>query len=168
MSESNVFQREKKPFQMLGREFSYEFLPSIHLQEVMVGITNLITSLDFELGDDENVTASLKDDNLLPRAMEIAKDLLSSRVYQVISDVLQHQNSEIVNVSTLKTATSPLEIAKFLDLLISDPEVHEAIATLGKSLSGLMMKLTNRSATEKSTPSSPTTSDSTGSMSTIA
>jgi hypothetical protein len=166
MSETNVFQRDKKPFRMMGREFSYEFLPSIHLQEVMVGITNMITSLDFSLEDDTNVTASLKDEELLPRAMEIAKDLLSSRVYQVVSDVLQYQNSEIVSVSALKTGTSPLEIAQFMDLLISDPEVHEAIATLGKSLSGLMMKLTNRSATEKSTPSSPTTSDSTGSMST--
>jgi hypothetical protein len=161
VSDSNVFQREKQPFRMLGQEFQYEFLPSIHFQEILSGVGQMLTMLSFE---DE--TPTLKSDLLLPQAMDVARGVLEGRLYQVIADVLQYQNGHKVSVTDLKTGTRPLEIAQFLELLINDPEIHEAFAALGKSLTGLMTRLTGLSPTEKSTPSLPTTSDSNESTST--
>ncbi len=159
----NVFQREKQVFQMLGKEFQYEFLPSIHFQEILSGVGQMLTMLSFE-----EETPTVKEDALLPQALEVARGVLEGRVYQVIADVLQYQNNHKVSVAELKTGTRPLEIAQFLDLLINDPEIHEAFGSLGKSFTGLMMKLTGRSPMEKSTLSSPTISDSSESTSITA
>lgn len=164
------FQNDKITFSMLGRKFNYEFLPSIHLQEVMVGITSMLTNLSFDLGKDDEgkdtVNVDFKNEAILPQAMQVVKELLSVRIYQVIADVLQHQNGFNVTAAELKVKTRATEISAFMDILIQDPEIYEAITGLGKSLTALIGKMSGLSATEKSTPSLPATSDSTESTST--
>jgi hypothetical protein len=151
----SVFQRDKIPFQMLGKEFQYEFIPSIHFQEILVGIGGLLSTF-LEAGD----ALGALDAAIMPRVLEEARGILSNRIYQIIADVLQHQNNHVVSVGDLKLKTRPLEIAGFLDTVIQDPELYEALTTLGKSLAALIGKLNGHSATPSSTPSSPTTSDS--------
>ncbi len=162
---SNVFQRDKIPFRMLGKEYRYEFIPSIHFQEVLTGVGNLLMTLTF---DDGEVTG-VNDAALLPQVLHVTRNILNDRLYQIIADVLENQNGERVNTADLKLKTRPLEITEFLKLLIDDPELEEAITTLGKSLAGLMTRLQAApSGTLNSTPSSPTPSDSTGITSTDA
>lgn len=162
MSGINVFQRDKIPFRMLGKEFQYEFIPSIHFQEVLTAVGNLLMAVTIEEGE----VTGVKNDALLPQVLEVTRDILGQRLYQIIADVLEHQNGEKIGVNDLKMKSRPLEIAQFLDLVIGDPEIREAFSTLGKSLAGLMTGLGSLSATPNSTPSSPTTSTSTESTST--
>jgi len=143
MSENAVFQPEKIQFKIMGQEYNYEFIPSIHLNEVMIDAAKLLTSFDFFEDDKGNLKPSVKDgDNqVISRMVEVLQDLFSKRIYQVIADILEHHNGAKFSLDLLKMKSRPTEIANFMAIVMDDAEIYEAIATLGKSLAGLMGKV---------------------------
>lgn len=148
MSEQEIFQRESRPFKLNGTDYVYKFLPAIHFTGVFRQGIEIYLSMQ-RVGVDTVVTdiKSISDN---------IKSLCEDRVYDILRDVLQYQNSTTMAINKLKYETPPLEIIAFLDLVLTDSELvrgmEDLVKTVGKLTEGM-----NGAAllqTPNSTPSS--------------
>jgi hypothetical protein len=147
---TNTFERERQPFKMLGKEYYFEFIPSIHFQEVMRQALEVLVDFDMLGGD-----VSIKPDADYSKLFSKVRVILEEKIYQILFDVLLYQNDERVEMESLKHKTSPLEIAEFLALVLSDDEIVRAMGVVASGLGKLVEKLTKtQSLTPNSTPSS--------------
>ncbi len=152
---ANSFERARKAFRLLGKEFYFQFIPSIHFQDLLRQIIELLL-----LVDRDALTTNAESDStggaLQLSVLTQLRTLLEEKAYQILHDVLLYQNDERVDFESLKYRTSPLEIAEFVALLISDDEVLQALEVVTSGLGKLLAKINGvpLSATTNSTPSS--------------
>lgn len=159
----NVFTRERKSFRMMGTDYQFEFIPSEHFQSILMDVLNAVLKAYFLLEDGslekQNLENLLSDSSTL---MQYVKDLLINRIYFILLDVLVYQNNAPdLTITDLRKRTSPLEIATFTELLLTDPEIGEAVlkyvSGLGKFTENLptdgTSRLTSLLQTAKSTQS---------------
>lgn len=153
-SPSFGFERTRRAFQLFGREYYFEFIPSIHFQDTLRQVLELLAALDFS--GLENSAAETETRLPLPvtdRVFPPLRRLLEEKTYDILFDVLLYQNNERVELTKLKYQTSPLEIAAFLNLLLTDAETIEAVGVLADGLGKLIRALTASPwATANSTP----------------
>ena len=161
-TERNIFQRNKKPFQMMGEEFNFEFIPSEHFQVILLDLLNVTMRVVSPDEMNESKTQKTQNDYI----QETLRNLLNQRVWLILCDVLAWQNKKPVPENVLRKTSSPKELAYFIGLLINDDEILEAVDELMKSLGKFAEKLPqtlkmweNLLPTQNSTPSWLTTSD---------
>jgi hypothetical protein len=148
----NPFNPPKRLFKMLNKEFEFRFIPSIHFQEILRHVLEVLTIVE--------PGASLGEKPALNEAwLNTSKRLLEEKVYDILADVLQYQNGEKIALDILKHQTSPLEIASFVQLLLIDEEVVAALGLVADGLGKLTQALLAApflapSPTTSSTPSS--------------
>jgi hypothetical protein len=158
----SVFEKTDQPFQVMGQSFTYRFIPSIHFQSLMSQATEAALSLRL-LGED-----AFAQGGELGKILDIVRNLLQGKVYEILRDVLQYQNQHRADLPTLQNTTSPLEIAQFINLLLTDEEVHQAIEVILQGVGKLVDKMNHLtlSPTANSTPLPSANSDSNPSTST--
>lgn len=150
MTYTNAFGRERQPFYMLGREFYFQFIPSIHFQEIMRHVLEMLLSLNMI----ETTLPTMESENLHPNPADkgvsqymplLAKMriLLEEKVYQILFDILLYQNNERIELDILKHKTSPMEIAQFLTLLLGDDEIVKALEVVISGLGKIIDTLTH-------------------------
>lgn len=149
--DTNVFARERKPFQAMGKQYYFEFIPSIHLTDVMSTVIAALTNFDM-VGTEAAPKKDAKVEVVFPQIIVLIKE----RIYKILYDVLLWQNDERVEVENLKYKVSALELAQFTALVMSDGEVERSVETIADGLGKLIGNLTgaNDSVMPKSTPSS--------------
>jgi hypothetical protein len=168
-TQNSAFERHRRPFKMLGKEFYFQFIPSIHFQEALRQVLEILMTMDF-VGNDTvfknpngtpHASTTNTDAQTIPPLGEYApilgklRTILEEKIYQILFDVLLYQNDERIEMETLKYKTSPLEIAEFLHLILSDDEIIRAVGVITSGLGKLIEKLTQiPSATPNSTLSS--------------
>ena len=147
----NPFERPKRLFKMLGKEFELHFIPSIHFQEVLRHVLEVLTVIE--------PGATLGEKMPLNEAwLTASRRLLEEKVYDILADVLQYQNNERIAIDILKHQTSPLEIASFIQLLLSDDEVVTALGLVADGLGKLTKTLLAAPFLNPNQGPSPTTS----------
>jgi hypothetical protein len=137
------FERTRRLFKMLGKEFHFQFIPSIHFQEILRHVLELLTAVDGTTSAETLLSHPEKAQRLLGPMRRI----LEEKVYDILFDILLHQNGERIALDVLKHQTSPLEIASFVHLLLTDEEVVRALGVvadgLGKLMEGLLQTETD-------------------------
>jgi restriction endonuclease len=146
----SAFNTTPKSFSMMGRQFNFEFIPSIHFQTLLTHVLEAMTVSELNLLSDINDSA-----------LRAVSKVLKEQIYEIIRDVLRFQNQHSVDVATLQNTSRPLELANFLVLLMEDQEVKDALEVILKGLGKLTERMqTTPSATTNSTPSPSANSDS--------
>ncbi len=131
-----AFVREPKLFKLLGKEFKFLFIPSIHFQEILKNVVEVLLSLE-QAGEEVSVKPDAVQNGLIGKLQYLLED----KIYQILQDVLFHQNDERVDMQALKYKTSPTEIAEFLDMLIGDDEVIRALEVVTGGMGKLLAKI---------------------------
>lgn len=149
----DVFNRKAQPFHMLGKEFKYEFIPSGHFQGILLDLLAAVLAMDKvvaealkKLSESEDPEKGAEEAKKITEegekkfnadVAELARRLLETRLYEILTDVLQYQNDhEFISPETLMKKTSALEMARFSKLVMQDEEIFEAfqeyVSSLGK------------------------------------
>lgn len=135
----SAFERNRREFRLLGREFYFQFIPSIHFQEAFRQVLEVLATMDYtSMNLEESERTSLYE-----RLFRPLRRLLEEQIYEILFDVLVYQNDERIDIDTLKRQTSPLEIAGFLHLILTDAEIIQALEVTVESLGKLLTTLTN-------------------------
>jgi hypothetical protein len=134
-SAESAFERSRRVFRLLEREFYLQFIPSIHFQEALRQVLEMLTTSEFT-GESGNPAGN-------GHLFRPLRRLLEEKIYEILFDVLLYQNGERVDIDTLKRKTSPLEIAEFLDLILTDAEIIRALEVVAGSLGKLLTALTD-------------------------
>lgn len=150
------FTRKKVPFQMMGQTFNYEFLPNIHLTETLSDVLELMINLVHVDFNDKTVEA--REGASPSDIMEKINNILSGRVYTIIKDVLHYQNDTKIEMNDLLYKSSALEVVTFLNIVMSDDEIHQAMEALKDGLGklktrlGIVIPLPKQNSTLSSSP----------------
>ncbi len=137
-----AFSRTPVPFQMMGETFEYKFLPNIHLNSTLSDVLELFINL-VQLNVDQK-SIDPREGVLPEQIMDKITQIMTSRVYAVIKDVLKYQNDRTVTIEELFNQTSTLEIAKFVSIIMNDEEIPQAVEALLDGLGKLKERLGKR------------------------
>ncbi len=137
--DANTYTRPKVPFKMMGETYFYEFLPNIHLNSTLEDVLELFITLIRVNVDDRTIEAR---EGALPEdIMKKITEIMTSRVYVIIQDVLKYQNGTEVKMDELFNKTSSLEIANFVSIIMNDQEIPQAVEALMDGLGKLKERL---------------------------
>lgn len=162
----NAFNPDKKTFKVMGQEFEFQFIPSIHFQFVLGLAVKIYMKINV-IGGEAILELSKIDDQKEKKKAEaslvnemtddfqtVILEALEGRQYEILRDVLKYQNGAELSIETLKYQTRPSEIAKFMMMLVNDQETREAIGEVMNGLGKWMENPQIPSQMQNSTPSS--------------
>lgn len=148
---NDVFNRERQPFKIGGKEFYYEFIPSYHFQVVLSEVLAVFCEFDMvgtEIVPKKNIN--------MPKLLEQVGGLLRHKVYEILFDVLMYQNDcTEYSIDRLKKQTRPMEIADFLAIVVADDEILRAMTKVANGLGKLITGMIPPEAATEETKENP-------------